>query len=91
LDQGGTGAWTADLSYNLIRTKEVFGWTSNNKFNIDPKFVDPLEGDYSIDSLSVAFGAGFYFTPATEPQLEFDLLRQRRQNPPTLGAIERIE
>lgn len=91
VDNSGRGGFNVSLKNNLIRTRELAFWDNSNKINLDPKFKDPLEGDYSIDTLSIAFKGGLYFAPLNFPELEFDLIGQKRLDPPTIGAIERLE
>ena len=91
LDKSGRGTWVEDLKNNLVRTKLASDWDNTNVVNQNPKFVNPIESDYKIDTLSPAFKTGFFFNPATYPILEKGLGGNSRNNPPTIGAYERVE
>jgi hypothetical protein len=89
LDSSGSAPLHAFLSHNIIRTPRT-QLPGNQLIFALPNFVSPGEGNFAIDTLSPAFRAGEHLIPQF-PQLATDLDGKIRQNPPTLGAIERIE
>jgi hypothetical protein len=56
----------------------------------NPRFKNPGNRNYAIDTLSPAYGAGIDLS-TQYPALQFDLLGQSRTATPTLGCLERIE
>ncbi|MFC2152476.1 right-handed parallel beta-helix repeat-containing protein [Bacteroidota bacterium] len=89
----------SELNYKfdhcLIRVDKDFSTSDPNSFesiivNIDPKFKDPYEGDFELDTLSIAKDSGKDEYGILFP---FDLNMQNRiiDSHPDLGAFERIE
>lgn len=83
------------FDHTLIRVDDEFSTSNTERFesvlvNIDPKFIDPHEGDFEIDTLSVVKDYG---KPEYGDMFKFDLNMNNRtlDNGPDLGAFERIE
>jgi hypothetical protein len=57
----------------------------------NPKFKNPAENDFSIDTLSPAFRSGADLRLLYGGRLNSDLFDRPRSTTPTLGAQERIE
>ncbi|MFN3528545.1 MAG: hypothetical protein ACK417_01315 [Bacteroidia bacterium] len=89
LDTAGTGGFDAQLSHSILRTQRNPSPGGSLIFE-NPRFREPADKDFRIDTLSPAFGAGQNLVPQY-PQLATDLFGQQRSITPTLGAIERIE
>jgi len=93
-----TGAANMTISYSDIDTDSISGtWNGEENINLDPEFVNPGEGNYSIDSCdSPCVGAGidslyienygWYYAP------DYDILGRTRPMPmfdqPDMGAYE---
>ena len=77
----------SDLAWLDFNDPTRFDQTS---WNVDPKFIDPLNGDNQLDTLS---GAVNIARLSLSQQIPFDLLGHSRLNDvgPDLGAYERIE
>lgn len=72
------------ISNCLLRTKLELN-INNNILNIDPRFVDPGNYNYRLDTLSPAKDVG------SLTKIIFDLDANQRDDAPDLGAYERIE
>ena len=93
-----TGTAIITVSYSDIDTLSISGlWTGDGNINVDPKFIDPVAGNYCIDSCtSPCAGSGidtlfidevvFYLAP------DHDILGRTRPIPsftqPDMGAYE---
>ncbi len=89
LDTSGTGGFNAQLSHTILRTNRTQLPGTALQF-VNPRFKSPEDKNFSIDTLSPAYQAGFNLLPQF-PVLTHDLFGQPRSIMPTLGAIERIE
>lgn len=69
---------------NIIRTTDD-GYQDSNIINEDPRFEDPANYEYELDTLSPAKNAGLDIGITT------DLLGIDRDSSPDIGAYERIE
>ena len=84
------------FNYTLVQVDPDFNDANNpDQFsniikNQDPGFVDPFNGNYFLDTLSVSEDAGNSAFIYTEPILQIDLVGTNRliNLPPDLGAIE---
>lgn len=74
-----------DLSNNIFKSNEELLSGSNNILNEDPKFLDPSNYDYSLDTLSIAKDVGISLS------IFQDLEGKPRDAKPDIGALERIE
>ncbi|TRX61396.1 right-handed parallel beta-helix repeat-containing protein [Fulvivirga sp. M361] len=84
ISENQQAAVTLDLTHNLVRgTSERLDET--NILNEDPRFFDPRDFGYSLDTLSPAKDAG------TDIGILFDLEGTQRDAMPDIGAFERIE
>jgi len=88
LDSTGLGTTTYNLRHSILRS--LRGWRGQNLLYGNPKFKNPYERHYAIDTLSPAFRAGEDLR-ATYPALQWDLQGRMRAALPTLGCFERIE
>lgn len=59
--------------------------------NDDPNFVDAVENNFELDTLSPAKDAGLQSIVLTDINLEQDILGTPRLQSPDLGAYERVE
>ena len=71
------------LENNLIRTQ--LSLTGSNFLNEDPRFFDPRDYVYALDTLSPAKDKG------VDLGILLDLEGTERDNLPDLGAFERVE
>jgi hypothetical protein len=83
------------FDHTLIKVDQEFSTSDPNYFdnvivNNDPKFKDPYNGDFELDTLSIAkdFGKSEYGL-----MFPYDLNMQNRNSDsgPDLGAFERID
>lgn len=88
LDTSGLGNFSYNIRYSILRS--LRGWRGQNLLYTYPKFKNPSERIYAIDTLSPAFRAGEDLR-STYPALDFDLQGRIRPAIPTLGCLERIE
>jgi len=72
------------LQHNLLKTQQKLE-NGNNILNENPKFKNPNEYDFQLDTLSPAKDQG------KTSIIKIDLLHQSRDSKPDLGAYERIE
>ncbi len=77
-------AFDVTLTNNLFRTR-IVELESENILNEDPKFFDPSDFDYSLDTLSPAKDVGL------DIGVMFDINGEMRDDQPDLGAFERKE
>lgn len=82
----GQGNITGSFENNIIRS-EIQGYSTTNAINIDPKFKDVDELDFSLDTLSPAKDAA----PLLSPLVNDDLEGISRGSQPDIGAYERVE
>jgi hypothetical protein len=82
---GGGADYQLALSSNLIRSTIPELDTLENILNMDPKFIDPFQYDYHLDTLSPAKNAG------RNLGIKTDLDGNDRDESPDIGAYERIE
>ena len=59
--------------------------------NDDPNFVDAVENNFELDTLSPAKDVGLQSIVLTDINLEQDILGTPRLQSPDLGAYERVE
>ncbi len=76
-------AFNVTLENNILRT-QITDFESENIIQ-DPRFFDPVDYDYSLDTLSPAKDVGLPI------DILFDLNGTMRDDQPDLGAFERIE
>jgi hypothetical protein len=83
-DSAGGALFNSFFNYCLIKTEQKttshFHYSDSTYVNRDPRFIDPLQYNYQIDSISPAIGKGI----ATS--VLFDIKGAIRGNPPDLGA-----
>ena len=84
ISNSGETSVTLDLTSNLFRADTTIGF-ENNIFNEDPRFFDPRDQVYQLDTLSPAKDVGL------DLGIRFDLEGKERDTAPDLGAFERIE
>ncbi len=84
ISESGEVVTTIILENNLIRTENA-DVSDGNILNEDPKFFDPRDYVYSLDTLSPAKDVG------VDIGIFFDLEGNERDELPDLGAFERIE
>jgi hypothetical protein len=89
LDSSGSGTITTLLSYSIIQSETQRPGVQLLYTN--PKFKNPSDNDFSIDTLSPAFQRGIDLRGLYGGRLQTDLIDQARASNPTLGALERIE
>ncbi|MFM9060100.1 MAG: hypothetical protein ACKOQP_00345 [Bacteroidota bacterium] len=80
------------LTYQLDRCilKSLRGWSGTGLLYQNPRFKNPGNRDYTLDTLSPAFRAGVDLR-SLHPVLQWDLKGQPRSATPSLGCLERIE
>jgi hypothetical protein len=88
IDSTGLGTMSYQFRHSILRSQR--GWRGQNLLYGNPKFKNPSERLYTIDTLSPAFRAGEDLR-ATYPALQRDLQGRIRADIPTLGCLERIE
>lgn len=82
----GQGTITGNFANNIIRS-QLQGYPQTNQINIDPKFKDIDELDFSLDTLSPAKDKA----PLLSPLVSEDLEGTNRDAQPDIGAYERVE
>ena len=70
---------------NIFRSELSVLANNGNLINMDPKFLDPFEADFALDTLSPAKDAGLVLPINT------DILGAMRDASPDIGAYERKE
>jgi hypothetical protein len=88
VDSSGGGTVALEFRHSILRSSR--GWTGSNLKYLYPRFKNPSNSIYEIDTLSPAFRAGEDLRPLY-PVLEQDLKGKFRSSSPTLGCLERIE
>jgi hypothetical protein len=94
IDKSETDDYKFD--HTLIKVDSEFS-TSNSDFfeevivNIDPNFIDPYEGNFVLDILSVAKDFGKRYHDLSYIDLDILLQDRTSDSGPDLGAYERIE
>ncbi|MEE4196970.1 MAG: hypothetical protein V2I54_04950 [Bacteroidales bacterium] len=95
IDEAPGTAFNYYFDHSLIKVNEEISTADNNYFhniivNQDPKFKDPYDNNYELDTLSIAKDSG---NPEYGVLFPFDLNLNSRTNDngPDLGAFERIE
>lgn len=88
VDSSGNGSLSYQFQHCIL--KSLRGWSGTNLLYQNPRFKNPGNRNYAIDTLSPAYGAGIDLS-TQYPALQFDLLGQSRTATPTLGCLERIE
>lgn len=85
INEDPSAPFSVEIRNNIIRSRTYIDQFSDNLWNTDPRFIDPEEHDYRLDTLSPAKDAGI--------QLGFDtdLEGKPRDIFPDLGAYERDE
>lgn len=85
VNNGGGATITALVNGNIIRgTEELEGNIFSTEFNF-PGFTNPFANDFTLDTLANAQDEGI------QPGLMFDIVKNRRDSLPDIGAYERIE
>jgi hypothetical protein len=77
--------WNVSFERNIIRSSDPFFESTDNELSLDPKFFDPFDHIYELDTLSPAKDTGLDIGILT------DLNGVARDSKPDLGAFERIE
>lgn len=85
LSNGGEANFVLNMSNNLLKTTSAELDVNDNILNEDPKFYDPREYMYTLDTLSPAKDAGVDIGLATDHD------NKPRDAQPDIGAFERIE
>ncbi len=85
ISNSGEALVTLDLANNLFRTPNEDLAGNDNILNEDPKFFDPRDYVYELDTLSPAKDVG------VDLGIPLDLDGNARDEMPDLGAFERIE
>ncbi|MFZ9939690.1 MAG: hypothetical protein ACO3GN_05310 [Bacteroidia bacterium] len=88
-DSSGSGRIETNLRHCIIQSETPRPGVQLGYAN--PKFKNPSENDFSIDTLSPAFQRGIDLRGLYGGRLETDLVDRQRASIPTLGALERIE
>lgn len=91
IDQKNTNALVrTDLKNNLIKTINTSYNGNGNLINIDPKFTNPLMGNFRLTKTSTAIGKGFNLSADSyfEKYLSKDLTNKNRLFPSSLGCYE---
>jgi hypothetical protein len=88
-DSSGSGPIETNLRHCIIQSETPRPGVQLGYAN--PKFKNPSENDFSIDTLSPAFQRGIDLRGLYGGRLETDLVDRQRASIPTLGALERIE
>jgi hypothetical protein len=77
--------WNVSFDRNIIRSNDPFFESTDNELSLDPKFFDPYDHHYELDTLS----------PAKDNGLDIGILTDIngvvRDSKPDLGAFERKE
>lgn len=81
LSNEGGANFNSFIESNILRSTEEFG--SDNLINQDPLFINPIDYDYHLDSLSPGIDAGINL------EVALDLDGQSRDSIPDLGVYER--
>ena len=81
----GEQRFELNLSNNIFKSNDALISGSNNILNEDPKFLDPRNYNYSLDTLSIAKDTG------AQLGILQDLEGKPRDSKPDIGAFERIE
>ncbi|MBM3918419.1 MAG: hypothetical protein FJ344_02790 [Sphingomonadales bacterium] len=89
LDSSGNGSINTYLSHCIIQSEIQRPGVQLGYSN--PKFKNPSDNDFSIDTLSPAFQRGVDLRGLHGGRLMTDLIDRPRAQSPTLGALERIE
>jgi hypothetical protein len=88
VDSSGNGSLSYQFQHCIL--KSLRGWSGTNLLYQNPRFKNPGNRNYAIDTLSPAYRAGIDLR-SQYPALQSDLLGQPRTATPTLGCLERIE
>jgi len=88
-DSSGSGTIETHLSHCILQSETQRPGVALGYSN--PKFKNPSENDFSIDTLSPAFRRGIDLRAVYGGRLLTDLIDKPRAISPTLGALERIE
>ncbi|HSH51486.1 MAG TPA: hypothetical protein VK982_07155, partial [Bacteroidales bacterium] len=95
LDKNESKNFNFLFDHTLIKVDEDFSTSDNTYFkniivNKDPKFKDPYQNDFELDTLSIAKDSGKQEYGYLFP-LDINLNNRTNDNGPDLGAFERIE
>lgn len=82
LNNEGGANFDALIASNIIRTTEQGFDDNGNLLNSDPLFIDPLEYNYRLDSLSPAIDSGLI------SEITLDLDGNSRDQNPDIGSFE---
>ena len=93
MDKQGKDKYLFD--HCLIQISDTFKLPDPSRFinlqrNLSPRFIDPLKGNYELDTLSVAKDQGKRSYAGSYP-LDFKGAERNNDAGPDLGAFERIE
>ena len=84
ISNSGQATISLDITNNLFRANDTFD-LEENIFNEDPRFFDPRDQVFELDTLSPAKDTGLGLG------IQLDLDGNERDSLPDLGAFERIE
>ena len=84
LSNDGNQNFELAITNNIIRTSNN-SFEASNILNEDPKFINPSEYDFSLDTLSIAKDNGILL------EIRSDIQGNNRDDNPDIGAYERIE
>lgn len=95
IDKIESGDLNFKFDHSLIKVDSDFSTTDQNSFeniivNNDPEFKDPYNGDFELDTLSIAKDKGKTDYGVMFP-LDINLNNRNSDSGPDLGAFERIE
>ena len=95
LDKNSAGEFNYAFDYSLIKIESTINTSNTENYinilkNVDPKFNDPYNNDYELDTLSPAKDYGKIQIGLSFP-LDINLNNRTIDNGPDIGAFERVE
>ncbi|OFX18649.1 MAG: hypothetical protein A2041_04775 [Bacteroidetes bacterium GWA2_31_9b] len=95
LDKNSAGEFNYAFDYSLIKIEPTINTGNTENYinilkNVDPKFNDPYNNDYELDTLSPAKDFGKIQIGLSFP-LDIYLNNRTIDNGPDIGAFERVE
>jgi len=95
LDKNDAGDFNYTFDYSLIKIESTINTNNSENYinilkNVDPKFNDPYNNDYELDTLSPAKDYGKIQIGLSFP-LDINLNNRTIDAGPDIGAFERIE
>jgi len=95
LDKNSAGDFNYTFDYSLIKIESIINTSNTENYinilkNVDPKFNDPYNNDYELDTLSPAKDYGKIQIGLSFP-LDIHLNNRTIDAGPDIGAFERIE